>query len=258
MPRVARERSESGIYHVMVRGINKQDIFLDDEDNLRYLQTIARVKERIRFSVYGYCLMRNHVHLLLREENEISISQVMQRIGVSYVQWYNTKYERVGHLFQDRFLSVPIETDNQFLAVLRYIHRNPVEAGISRTCADYPWSSYAAYSSGVERFSNLTDTSFTFEVGGGRQQLMRFLDAPPDATDFEVATEPFPATDTQILQVIHALLAGNPIASLKNLPREDRDRILWKLKLLPGASVTQIARLTGLSKATVSRVKNGP
>lgn len=147
MPRVARERSESGIYHVMVRGINKQDIFLDDEDNLRYLQTIARVKERIRFSVYGYCLMRNHVHLLLREENEISISQVMQRIGVSYVQWYNTKYERVGHLFQDRFLSVPIETDNQFLAVLRYIHRNPVEAGISRTCADYPWSSYAAYSS---------------------------------------------------------------------------------------------------------------
>lgn len=254
MPRVAREKSESGIYHVMVRGINRDDIFFDEADHMRYLQTIARVKNRIEFSVLAYCLMSNHVHLLLKEGDGVAIGQVMQRIGTSFVQWYNAKYERVGHLFQDRFLSVPVNTDEQFLAVLRYIHRNPVNAGITKTCLEYVWSSHAAYALKVEHFSNLTDCDFAIEIGGGRTRLLQLLDAPTEAKDYEVADEPFATTDSEVLALVHLLLGGTT-ETLQEMPKSERDNILWRLKLLPGAGVTQIARLTGLSKATVSRAK---
>jgi REP element-mobilizing transposase RayT len=93
MPRSAREKSESGIYHVMVRGINRQDIFHDEEDYSQYLEAINRAKSIGKFEIYGYCLMSNHVHLLLHEKEE-TMSSVMKQIGVSYAWCYNKKYDR--------------------------------------------------------------------------------------------------------------------------------------------------------------------
>ncbi|MDO9565422.1 MAG: transposase, partial [Candidatus Desulfaltia sp.] len=97
MPRRAREKSSTGVYHVMVRGINRQDIFNDEEDKQKLVSTLKRYKEICGYDVYGYCLMSNHIHLLLKEGRE-PITQVMKRIGASYVYWYNMKYERYGHL----------------------------------------------------------------------------------------------------------------------------------------------------------------
>ena len=130
MPRVARRLSSSGIYHVMVRGINKQDIFLEYQDYRQYLTVMRRIKERSNCIVHCYCLMPNHVHLLLQIDGE-DIGLVMKRIGSSYVRWYNNKYQRVGHLFQDRFLSKTVEEDSYFIKVLQYIHQNPVEGGLA-------------------------------------------------------------------------------------------------------------------------------
>ncbi len=94
--------------------------------------------------MYAYCLMGNHVHLLMRtDENDEPMGQIFRRICAQYVYWYNGKYERVGHLFQDRFRSEPIENDAYLLSVLRYIHQNPVKAGMVHDMADYPYSSYA-------------------------------------------------------------------------------------------------------------------
>lgn len=94
MPRTARRRSESGIYHVILRGINRQDIFEDDKDRVRFLETIRSYKELSKYEIYAYCLMTNHVHLLIKETEE-PIGKSIKRICGSYVYWYNERYECV-------------------------------------------------------------------------------------------------------------------------------------------------------------------
>ncbi len=144
MPRVAREKSITGIYHVMLRGINRQIIYEDVEDYQKYLETLKNYQENSSYTIYAYCLMSNHIHLLIKEDKE-DLGIAFRRIGASYVYWYNWKYGRRGHLFQDRYKSEVVESDSYFLTVIRYIHQNPIRAGIVKDIADYRWSSYGEY-----------------------------------------------------------------------------------------------------------------
>jgi putative transposase len=140
MPRRARQLAESGIYHVMLRGVNRDAIFLEDEDYGRFLHALGQAREASGCSVLAYCLMTNHAHLVLRTREE-PIGTVVKRLGVRYAGWFNRKYGRVGHLFQDRFKSLPVEDDAYFVALLRYVWNNPVEAGLVDRPEDYLWSS---------------------------------------------------------------------------------------------------------------------
>ncbi|MDI9476674.1 MAG: transposase [Natronincolaceae bacterium] len=124
----------------MVRGINQQNIFVEDNDYLKYIDTLGEYKKEIAFELYAYCLMGNHLHLLIKEGNE-RIGNTIRRIGVGYACRYNRQYDRSGHLFQGRFKSEPVEDDTYFLTVLRYIHQNPVKAGLVNNTEDYKWSS---------------------------------------------------------------------------------------------------------------------
>ncbi len=144
MPRVARRKSSTGIYHVILRGINHQTIFEDDEDYLRLLHTLEKYREKSGFTLYAYCLMGNHIHLLMKEAAE-DLGVIFKRIGASYVYQYNRKYRRRGPLFQGRFRSEVVEDDRYFLTVVRYIHQNPLRAGMVKEIANYPWSSYWEY-----------------------------------------------------------------------------------------------------------------
>jgi putative transposase len=144
MARRPRKISGSGLYHVMLRGINKQTIFEADDDKYQLLSTLKRFVDAKKFILYGYCLMDNHVHLLI-QELEDDISTAIKRISSSYVLWYNKKYERCGHLFQERFKSEAVETDSYFMIALRYIHQNPIEARICKVLLDYKWTSYREY-----------------------------------------------------------------------------------------------------------------
>ena len=144
MPRQKRIASETGVYHIMVRGINKQRIFEHQEDYQKYLQVLSDCKEQVQFDLYAYCLMPNHVHLLLRTEFT-DLERIMKCIGSRYASWYNWKYERVGHLFQDRYLSETVENERYFLTAIRYIHRNPVKAMMVRRPEEYPYSSYPGF-----------------------------------------------------------------------------------------------------------------
>ena len=159
MPRQARKKSKTGIYHIMVRGTNRQTIFEDDEDYEKFIDTIRKVKEKSGFKIYGYCLMGNHVHLLLHEGNE-SISLSMQRICSSFVYWYNWKYDRYGHLLQERFKSEVVESESYLITVLRYIHQNPIKAGIIDSIEGYRWSSYREY---LEK-ENIIDTEIILKL----------------------------------------------------------------------------------------------
>ena len=152
MPRRKREISKTGIYHVMLRGINKQDIFFKEDDFLHVMRFIRDIPFRVdklthkvvssdQCTIYAYCMLHNHMHLLIRE-GELSISEIMKKIEVSYAIYYNLKSERIGHLFQGRFQSEPVNDLNYFYTAFCYIARNPVKAEEAKRAEAYPYSSW--------------------------------------------------------------------------------------------------------------------
>ncbi|MDF2547695.1 MAG: hypothetical protein K0R93_2593 [Anaerosolibacter sp.] len=144
MPRQARERGEFSTYHIIQRGNDRKEIFLSDHDKNRFIETLIKMKNKYNFIIYAYCLMDNHVHLLIND-NGNDISKIMKSINVSYVLYFNRKYKRCGHFFQNRFRSELITDDTHLLEVSKYIHNNPVKASIVQRPEVYRWSSYRDY-----------------------------------------------------------------------------------------------------------------
>lgn len=173
MPRCAREKIDNGIYHICVRGNNRQDIFLDDKDREEYLMRVRHYEERYKMRIYAYCLMTNHVHLLIYDNNE-DISKFMQGLSLSYAMYFNKRHNRTGHLFQDRFTSVLVRSNAQLIQTSKYIHLNPVRAGIEQLPGKYKWSSYSIYSMGVDS-RGIVDTLFIESLIGERLDVSREL-----------------------------------------------------------------------------------
>ncbi len=147
MARPPRIEFPGAFYHIIVRGNRKQDIFLDDQDRSEYLARIQRYRKERGFILYAYVLMTNHVHLLI--ETPLSpISRIMQLISLTYTQYFNRKYDKVGHLFQGRYKSFLCDRDEYLLSLVRYIHLNPVRAGIVKEPGEYDWSSHNDYLKG--------------------------------------------------------------------------------------------------------------
>jgi REP-associated tyrosine transposase len=148
VPRPHREELEDGIFHVYARGNAKQAIYLDDADRQAYLQILDLVVKKRRWRCLAYCLMENHVHLLL-ETPEANLAAGMQTLHGVYAQAFNQRHDRVGHLFQGRYGAVRIRTDAQLLTAARYLALNPVVAGLCAKAADWRWGSFAAAGSGA-------------------------------------------------------------------------------------------------------------
>lgn len=108
MPRQRRKLSKTGTYHIMLRGNERKSLFPEEEDYRKFLQILATKKRDDSFLLYAYCLMSNHLHLLIREKKQ-NISQIMKRINIAYAYYFNKKYNRVGHVFQDRFKSESVD-----------------------------------------------------------------------------------------------------------------------------------------------------
>jgi len=143
VPRHARILNEKQVYHVMVRGNNKEKVFVDHEDKLKIINTIKEKQGNGEYSIYAFCVMDNHLHLILKEGKSI-LPRIMKMIATSYAYYFNKKYNRVGHVFQDRYRSENIENDEYLLVAIRYVHQNPVKAGIG-TIDGYKWSSFNEY-----------------------------------------------------------------------------------------------------------------
>ena len=142
MGRQARIRQPELTYHVIKRGNNKEVIFATEEDYHHYLNTLQRYKKKYDFKLFAYCLMTNHVHLLIKVGNKGTISRIMQSITVAHTRYYNYIYRRCGHVWQGRFHSPIVSDDSYMINVMRYIEQNPLRAGMVKSVADYKWSSY--------------------------------------------------------------------------------------------------------------------
>ena len=247
--RCAREKSKSGIYHVMIRGINRQEIFQETEDYEAMLKAFQHVVEKNKCDILSYCLMSNHVHLLLKEKDE-NLSKAMQSIEVSYVWWYNERYERVGHLFQNRYLSVPVENEAYLLGVLRYIHRNPIKAGIVKKLDEYKWSSYNAYLKGKDLRGIVTPVLvlklFDNNEKIAKEQFKEFM-LMEDEKEYLDYKNSIRKTDAEVVDEIKNFLNGEAISVLQKMDRTERNEIIKRIKKIEGASERQIARVTGLT-----------
>ncbi len=144
MPRKPRIEFEGAFYHVITRGNQRQKIFKDTADYQKFIQFLTRYKNRYHYSLYAYVLMSNHVHLLI-EARETPLSKILQGINQSYTMYYNKTYQTVGHLFQGRYKAILCDRDAYLLALLRYLHYNPVRARLTEKPGQYPWSSHQAY-----------------------------------------------------------------------------------------------------------------
>lgn len=144
MARKPRVHYPAALYHVIMRGNACQDIFFDDEDRCRFYLLLQEGIERYGHRIHAYCLMTNHVHIAI-QVGEVSLSRIMQNITFRYTRWVNWRQQRSGHLFQGRFKAVLVDADSYLLELTRYIHLNPVRAGMVQSPEEYPWSGHRAY-----------------------------------------------------------------------------------------------------------------
>ena len=251
MPRVPREKSPSGLYHAMVRGINKEQIFKDHEDRIVFLEKLMKVKERSECKIYAYCLMNNHIHLLIGEGKE-TIGHVMRRLGSAYAYWYNQKYNRVGYLFQGRFRSEPVNADSYLLTAVRYVHQNPVKAGIVLDCCDYPWSSYNEYINPEESARGIADTELVLDMAAGLKQFKDFHRDYDNISMIDIEAD-IRITDGHAKELIIQVLAGKTAVDILKMKKPDRNKLIRDLKALPGVSQKQIMEVTGLSRSIIQR-----
>lgn len=239
-----------------MRGINRQILFEDEGDCIKFIQVLERYKDICKYKLYAYCLMNNHLHLLLREGTE-PLETVMRRICGSYVFWYNKKYDRIGYLFQDRFKSEPVEDDVYFLTVLRYVFQNPVKAGLTNRVKNYKWTNYRDY---IDRNKviKLTDTDFVLDIFNSTNSqeavngLIEFIDKENSDECLDIA-EKCQLTDSEAIKIIKECCKVEYGIDLQKLEANKRNMYISKLKSLH-LSIRQIERLTGISRGIIQNV----
>ena len=145
MPRVARLDTPGLLQHVIVRGVERRDIFSDDRDRGRFLVRLSSLLEETETSCYAWALIPNHFHLLLKPVR-FQLAVLMRRLLTGYAVTFNLIHGRVGHLFQNRYKSIVCDKENYLLELVRYIHLNPIRAGLVKTIEEldrYPWSGHS-------------------------------------------------------------------------------------------------------------------
>jgi len=252
MSRQGRKRSNSGYYHVMLRGNAKENIFHDEQDKLRFIEILKTKKQGERFYLHAFCLMDNHLHLMISEGIE-NLSKIMKRINVSYVFYFNQKYKRVGHLFQDRFKSENVEQEKYLLALVRYIHQNPLKAGLVKRISEYKWSSYNSYLYESNYFAKMLDKDivlgfFSSDKPTAKRKFTKFMN--------EDEKEQF--IDIEEVEIMEEEIAKELFESMLKEQGEAKseavDKVIKDFSDRTNLSIRKIATIAGISKDRVHRI----
>lgn len=257
MPRPLRSFSISKVYHVILKGINDSDIFYTNQDRFVFLEKIKLSKKEFPFSVYAYCLMSNHVHLVIGVQDKF-LSKAIQSLTIRYVSYFNKQYERKGPFVQNRFKSKNVENQKYFLDVCRYVHRNPEKAGITKT-SNYKWSSYSEYlgkediidkkvllhylDNDIDNFIKYTNKVESIE------ELM-------NSADFELSNK---IQDDEIIEIIIRQFKLNSAEEIISYFKNKKNKLLIvKLKNIKGITKAQLSRITRIDKKTIGKIWDNP
>ena len=246
MPSRPREISSLGIYHVVYRGVNKQQIFEDEDDYGKFLTVLHKYQSICGYKIIAYCLMSNHIHLLIKP-GKIPLARIFQRVIPSFVYWYNKKYERVGNLFQSRFRSSAVNNISQLLTVIRYIHQNPIKAAICDHPSQYRYSSYKKYFD-----DDLIDDSFVrSEVSA--EFFNSFNCAENDDQCMDIDDERPRMKDERATNIMQRLSGCSNVTEFQQLDVKSRNEVLYDM-WMAGISMSQANRVTGVSYGVIRKV----
>lgn len=243
MPRKARLYSDTGFYHVMLRGIDRAALFHSDEDRIFFIKLLERYCCD-GFKIHCYCLMDNHVHLIVQSD---LLSEYMHRLAVSYATFFNSKYNRTGHLFQNRFRSEVLETEGSVLRCSRYILQNPVKAGLATSVFTYRWSSWQCYFNTICSF---VESLFIESLFKSKIDFEQFVNEYQDDGFIDVKVNKI--SDHELYDLLMELLAGR---LLKDLKKDEVRDIILQLKAAAVTNNCQMARVTGLGVKVIRNAK---
>ena len=256
MARGNRIIGRSGYMHIVKRGINHQDIFIDKSDYEFFLKLLLELKEEMKFEIIAYCLMSNHFHLLVHDDNA-QFSKIVQRLMTRYVMHFNWKYNRTGSLCEGRYTGRVIENESYLLTAVRYIHNNPVSAGLS-LAEEYQWSSYPEYIGKVPAKHRLCNTDLILSLFSNKDTFMEFhravihLDNYEQINDMHHMEGKSEIADIDIRSIVKVMTGSDEPFILQRLEKEERDKVIRYLKKLR-VPMAQLVRITGLNIGVIKR-----
>lgn len=257
MPRTLRVFGRKRVNHVIIRGINKQDIFIDNQDKEKIMKEIKNTKEKYHYELYAYVIMPNHVHMQIYDKEQ-NISNIMNSLQTRYVNYFNKKYERVGHLFQGRYFHKIIEDDSYFSNNIRYIHKNPEKAFLARK-EEYKWSSYNEYINNdnslvdINVFLNLLDTNR--EIALEKFKEYHKIDEEDKFFDYIKYELQNKLTDEQLIEVLKDKLEIQNIQNIQKYNSKAMSELLKDIINIPCISINQLSRVTGINRKLLSNIR---
>ena len=253
MPRVHRSFSNSNVYHIIIKGLDDSDFFFDNEDRIIFLEKIKYSKLKFKYQVYAYCLMTNHVHLVIKVDND-NLSKAMQSLIIRYSRYFNRKYDRKGNFIQNRFFSKNIENQKYFLDVCRYVHRNPEKAGIDKTY-NYRWSSYHEY---LEKEKIINKKVLLYYLDNNINNFICYTNKEENIneimklSDFEMITS---INDDELIEIIKRKFNLKTTKAIIKHFKNKKNRVkLKELKDINGISQRQISRVTMVNREIIRRI----
>jgi len=249
----------------MLRGNERKDIFIDEEDKGKFIKIVFKKKADEVFKLYAYCIMDNHLHLVIKEQKE-TISQIIKKIAISYAYYFNNKYKRVGHLFQDRYKSETIEDEAYLLSVIRYVHNNPEKAEITKK-EKYKWSSYPNYLDLLNHHREILEIKeilemFSSDIERALKEFIHYSNQYEEKNFLEMEETIKSEIDKEIVnEYINGYLKS------RNLKKEDLKRrehtkqkedLIQQLIKRSNLSKRKIAILIGVNRETVRKVSGEP
>lgn len=256
MSRPLRIFSHSKIYHIIFKGIDNQNIFYDNQDRNFFLEQLLNTKKKFNYKIYAYCLMDNHVHMVIQVENKF-LSKSIQSLCIRYAYYFNKKYQRVGSFIQNRFKSKNIESQNYFLKVCRYVHRNPENAGISKT-ENYNWSSYKEY---LDNAFLIDKNALLYYFNNNIHEFIKYttkfndFEDAADFAEYELIQKLSDENLSTIIMKKFRIQSINDISIFfQKKSKQDKEFCIKELKKIKGTNITQVSRILRINRKIVERI----
>ena len=243
-------RSDGDVYHVTARGAGRRLIFEDDVDRARYLDALFTLVDESSGELIAWCLMDNHVHLLFHLELH-ELSALMHRLHTKHGQFFNGRHGHVGPVFQGRYDCVPVQTEEQLLQTVRYIHFNPKDLG-GYSWQTYPWSSYNGYLEGLSH----CDASLVLGILSDPIMFERFHEEDVNMSMVRLDGYRKRLSDAEAVEILTLRLGPQFADVLSTLPKDKRDREL-AVAFDMGISARQLERITGIGRNIIGRAVFG-
>lgn len=250
MSRNARQLSSTDTYHVVIRGADHQLLFEEKKDYQKYLEILQLYEAECQFELYAYCLMPNHIHLLIHSP-VTSLGSVFRHVSTTYSSWFNAKYNRTGYLQEGRYFSEPVETEKYLFTVLRYIHQNPIKSGLETVPGEtYPWNSFCDYISGINDIVNI---EYILQLLGGPESFRSLHQIIVEEECLDINTLRKRLPDDVARDIIRTECNCETVSDFQKLTLLERNGNIILLRK-KGLSIRQINRLTGTPKGVIEKI----